>query len=83
MGSRLVAAALLHGKLRLWLVAIHSAPCLLCLLAAAAARQVMYNLPVDQMHAPVMGPAHHNQKSALAGALREGSGRAACSRCLL
>ncbi|PRW45460.1 pre-mRNA-processing factor 17-like isoform X1 [Chlorella sorokiniana] len=33
----------------------------------AAARQVMYNLPVEQMHAPVMGPAHHNQKSALAG----------------
>ena len=42
--------------------------------AAAAARQVMYNLPVEQMHAPVMGPTHHNQKSALAGAQQ---GRAA------
>lgn len=29
----------------------------------------MYNLPVDQMHAPVVGPSHHSQKGPV-GAVR-------------
>lgn len=36
-------------------------------LQAAAARKVMYNLPVEQMHAPIVGPLHHNQKDLMAG----------------
>jgi hypothetical protein len=27
----------------------------------------MYNLPAEQMHAPVIGPLHHNQKDLLQG----------------
>lgn len=44
--------------------------------AAAVSRQVMFNLPVEQMHAPVVGPLHHNQKHALSGAPRAGAARA-------
>lgn len=31
-----------------------------------AARKVMYNLPVEDLHAPIVGPAHPFQKDGLA-----------------
>ena len=40
----------------------YPSPHLPVLCAAASSRLVMYNLPVEQMHAPVVGPLHHNQK---------------------
>ncbi|PSC68216.1 Pre-mRNA-processing factor 17, partial [Micractinium conductrix] len=43
-------------------------------LQSAAARKVMYNLPVEQMHAPVVGPLHHNQKDLTAGLRNHRSG---------
>ncbi|CAK0783096.1 hypothetical protein CVIRNUC_006291 [Coccomyxa viridis] len=36
----------------------------------ATARQVMANLPYDQMHAPVLGPAHPYQKDGVAAGMR-------------
>ena len=38
--------------------------------ADATARQVMANLPYDQMHAPVLGPAHPYQKDGVAAGMR-------------
>lgn len=35
-------------------------------LQSAATRKVMYNLPVEDMHAPVLGPSHPYQKDGLA-----------------
>lgn len=43
-------------------------------LQPAVSRQVMFNLPVEQMHAPVVGPLHHNQKHALSGVRNHRSG---------
>lgn len=43
-------------------------------LQPAAARKVMYNLPVEQMHAPVVGPLHANQKDLLQGLRNHRSG---------
>jgi hypothetical protein len=40
------------------------------LLAAASARMIKYNLPVDQMHAPIYGPAHPSDKGGVPQALR-------------
>ena len=48
-----------HGTLRLCL-----------LFADATARQVMANLPYEQMHAPVVGPAHPFQKDGMAAGMR-------------
>lgn len=42
-----------------------------CLLSAdASVRQVMANLPYEQMHAPVVGPAHPFQKDGIAAGMR-------------
>ena len=38
--------------------------------ADATARQAMANLPYDQMHAPVLGPAHPYQKDGVAAGMR-------------
>lgn len=43
----------------------------------------MYNLPVEQMHAPVVGPLHANQKDLLQGRCScLCTVLAACCRCL-
>lgn len=39
-------------------------------LVPASARQVRYNLPLEQMHAPVLGPMHPGQKEGLVAGLR-------------
>lgn len=38
--------------------------------ADATARQVMVNLPYEQMHAPVVGPAHPYQKDGIAAGMK-------------
>ena len=43
---------------------------LACCPADATAKQVMTNLPYDQMHAPVLGPAHPFQKDGVAAGMR-------------
>lgn len=39
-------------------------------LQPASARMIKYNLPVDQMHAPIYGPAHPSDKGGVPQALR-------------